>query len=76
MIANSINVQVTGMYGVITAIDWFMDRFRTMVNVTGDLYGAAIVTKITGIRDPIVGADGTIIETIDEDENGKRNSQV
>ncbi|EGC40700.1 excitatory amino acid transporter [Histoplasma capsulatum var. duboisii H88] len=76
MIANSINVQVTGMYGVITAIDWFMDRFRTMVNVTGDLYGAIIVTKITGIRDPIVDADGTIIETIDQDENGKRNSQV
>ncbi|EER37007.1 excitatory amino acid transporter [Histoplasma capsulatum H143] len=76
MIANSVNVQVTGMYGVITAIDWFMDRFRTMVNVTGDLYGAIIVTKITGIRDPIVDADGTIIETIDQDENGKRNSQV
>ncbi|KAL2369810.1 hypothetical protein RJ035_002159 [Blastomyces gilchristii] len=76
MIANSISVEVTGMYGVITAIDWFMDRFRTMTNVTGDLYGGAIVAKITGIRDPIVDADGTIIDSSAQDENAKRNSQV
>ncbi|ORY17223.1 Sodium:dicarboxylate symporter [Clohesyomyces aquaticus] len=32
-------------------IDWFLDRFRTAMNVSGDLFAAAIVTKITGIRD-------------------------
>ncbi|PGH36452.1 hypothetical protein GX50_00637 [[Emmonsia] crescens] len=76
MIANSIGVEVTGMYGVITAIDWFMDRFRTMTNVTGDLYGGAIITKLTGIRDPIVDADGTIIDSNEQAEHSKRNSQV
>ncbi|OAX80128.1 hypothetical protein ACJ72_05545 [Emergomyces africanus] len=76
MIANSINVEVTGMYGVITAIDWFMDRFRTMTNVTGDLYGGAIVAKLTGIRDPIVEADGTVIDSTEQAEQSKRNSQV
>ncbi|EEH39210.2 hypothetical protein PAAG_01672 [Paracoccidioides lutzii Pb01] len=45
MITNSINVEVTAIYEVITVIDWFMDRFRTAINVTGDLYGAAIVIK-------------------------------
>jgi len=39
------------MYAVVVAIDWFIDRFRTAVNVSGDLYAVAIVTKITGITD-------------------------
>jgi len=38
---------------VVVAIDWFIDRFRTAVNVSGDLYAVAIVTKITGITDPV-----------------------
>jgi len=41
------------MYAVVVAIDWFIDRFRTAVNVSGDLYAVAIVTKITGITDPV-----------------------
>ncbi|KAK4129460.1 glutamate transporter [Parathielavia appendiculata] len=52
MIAQSVNVPITGMYGVIIAIDWFLDRFRTAVNVSGDLYAAAVITKITGVVDP------------------------
>lgn len=51
MIAGSINVPITGMYAVVIAIDWFLDRFRTAMNVSGDLFAAVIVTKITGIRD-------------------------
>ncbi|KAK5655215.1 hypothetical protein OQA88_6114 [Cercophora sp. LCS_1] len=51
MIAGSVNVPVTGMYGVIVAIDWFLDRFRTAVNVSGDLFAAQVVTKMTGIKD-------------------------
>lgn len=49
MIANSIDVPVTGMYAVIVAFDWFLDRFRTVVNVSGDFFGAAVVTKLAGI---------------------------
>ena len=51
MICGSINVEVTGMYAVVVAIDWFLDRFRTMVNVSCDTFAAVIVTKVTGIVD-------------------------
>lgn len=52
MIAESINVPVTGMFAVVVAIDWFIDRFRTALNVSSDLFAAEIVTKMTGIKDP------------------------
>lgn len=58
MIANSINVPMTGMFAVVVAIDWFLDRFRTALNVSGDLFAAAVVTKITGIKD-FVDEDST-----------------
>jgi Na+/H+-dicarboxylate symporter len=51
MIAGSINVPITGMYAVVVAIDWFLDRFRTAVNVSGDLFAAVVMQKITGITD-------------------------
>jgi Na+/H+-dicarboxylate symporter len=51
MICNSINLPVTGMYAVVVAIDWFVDRFRTAVNVSGDIFAAGILTKLTGIVD-------------------------
>lgn len=61
MIAGSINVPITGMYAVVVAIDWFLDRFRTAVNVSGDLFAAVVMQKITGITDDdsIVPADVT-----------------
>ncbi|KAK4105730.1 Sodium:dicarboxylate symporter [Parathielavia hyrcaniae] len=52
MIAGSVNVPISGMYGVIIAIDWFLDRFRTAVNVSGDMYAACVIAKLTGIVDP------------------------
>ncbi len=51
MMAGSVNVPVTGMYAVVVAIDWFIDRFRTAVNVSGDLFAAPILTKLTQIKD-------------------------
>lgn len=51
MIAGSVNVPITGMYAVVVAIDWFLDRFRTAVNVSGDMFAAMVITKITGIKD-------------------------
>ncbi|RDW83591.1 dicarboxylate/amino acid:cation symporter [Aspergillus mulundensis] len=51
MIAGSVDVPITGMYAVIIAIDWFIDRFRTMTNVSGDLYAAAIIEKLSGLHD-------------------------
>ncbi|KAH7019392.1 Sodium:dicarboxylate symporter [Ilyonectria destructans] len=52
MIARSVNVELTGMYAVIVAIDWFLDRFRTAVNVSGDLFAAMVIYKQTKIEDP------------------------
>lgn len=61
MIATAVGIPLTRMYAVVVAIDWFMDRFRGVVNVSGDLYAAAILTRLTGIRDPVMeylGDDG------------------
>jgi len=51
MIASSVGVPITGMYAVVVAIDWFLDRFRTMLNVSCDTFAAVVVSHITGIRD-------------------------
>ena len=40
------------MYAVVVAIDWFIDRFRTMLNVSSDLFAVGVITKMSGIRDP------------------------
>ena len=60
IIAGSVGIPVTGMYGVVVAIDWFIDRFRTATNVSGDLYAAKIMAHLTGITD---------------DDEGKGNEQ-
>lgn len=39
------------MYAVVVAIDWFIDRFRTMLNVSSDLFAVGIITKLSGISD-------------------------
>lgn len=33
--------------GLIATVDWFLDRFRTVVNVMGDCVGAAVVNHIS-----------------------------
>lgn len=63
MIAGLVGVPVTGMMGVVFAIDWLLDRFRTAVNVSGDLFAAMVVYKKTGIEDE------------DEDEEGERGDE-
>eukprot|EP00117_Sycon_ciliatum_P015017 scpid84786/ scgid5800/ Excitatory amino acid transporter 1; SEAAT1 len=35
------------MASLVFAVDWLLDRFRTMVNVLGDSYGAAIVAHLS-----------------------------
>ncbi|KAK0714416.1 Sodium:dicarboxylate symporter [Apiosordaria backusii] len=57
MIATSVNVEITGMYAVVVAIDWFIDRFRTAVNVSGDLFAAPIIQKLAKVED-----DGVVSE--------------
>lgn len=54
MICSAVGIPLSGMYAVVVAIDWFIDRFRTMVNVSGDLYACAIISKMTGLTDDMV----------------------
>ncbi|CEI60634.1 hypothetical protein FVEN_g2696 [Fusarium venenatum] len=63
MIARSVNVEITGMYAVIVAIDWLLDRFRTAINVSGDLFAVMIIYKQTGIEDPLEVIEQTAQET-------------
>jgi len=65
-------VPITEMYAVVVAIDWFIDRFRTAVNVSGDLFAVAIVTKITGITDPV----DMVAEEDPHDSLREENSRV
>ncbi|XP_069736392.1 excitatory amino acid transporter 3 [Phaenicophaeus curvirostris] len=42
---------------LIIAVDWLLDRFRTMVNVLGDAFGAGIVEKLS--KEELEQMDGT-----------------
>lgn len=67
MIAVSIGVEITGMYAVVVAIDWFLDRFRTAVNGSCDTFAAVIVTKFTGIKDNEDNIrDASLVDVFDE----------
>ncbi|XP_072761087.1 excitatory amino acid transporter 3 [Anoplolepis gracilipes] len=44
MVLNSIGVPVEDVT-LIIAIDWFVDRFRTTINIIGDALGASIISR-------------------------------
>ncbi|XP_011343467.1 excitatory amino acid transporter 3 [Ooceraea biroi] len=44
MVLNSIGVPVEDVT-LIIAVDWFVDRFRTTINIIGDALGASIISK-------------------------------
>lgn len=45
LVLRSVGLPVEGI-GLILAIDWFLDRCRTTVNVWGDAVGAAVVARL------------------------------
>lgn len=49
-------------------MDWFIDRFRTATNVSGDLFAAVIVSKMTGITDPEDGSEDEVTEVRQNDD--------
>ena len=58
MICQTIGVDITGMFAVVVAIDWFVDRFRTALNVSSDLFAARVVSTIAGLQnDPTAQMD-------------------
>ena len=44
IVLNAVGLPLEGI-GILLAVDWFLDRFRTAINVWGDAVGAAIVNK-------------------------------
>jgi Na+/H+-dicarboxylate symporter len=44
IVLNAVNLPLEGI-GLILAVDWFLDRFRTATNVWGDTVGAAVVDR-------------------------------
>lgn len=44
IVLSAVNLPPEGI-GMLLAVDWFLDRFRTMVNIWGDSVGAAIMEK-------------------------------
>jgi Na+/H+-dicarboxylate symporter len=55
IVLNAVGLPLEGI-GLILTIDWFLDRFRTAVNVWGDSVGAAVVDRYfpggQGIEEP------------------------
>jgi len=49
MVLESVGLPIEGI-AMILAIDWFLDRFRTTVNVWGDSVGAALIAQTKEIR--------------------------
>lgn len=63
---------------LILAVDWFLDRIRTAINVLGDSYGAAIVAHLS--KEELMGAEIhatdqelVVIEEEPEKSNGDAN---
>merc|ERR1711977_732675 len=54
-------------FGYIFAIDWFMDRMRTVTNITGD----CIVTGIVAHRCPIDDQEANNLGALNQTADGK-----
>jgi len=48
MVLQAVHLPLEGI-GIILAVDWFLDRWRTAVNVWGDSIGAAVVERVIGV---------------------------
>ncbi len=49
MVLESVGLPIEGIASIL-AVDWFLDRFRTTVNVWGDSVGAAVIAQTREIR--------------------------
>uniref|UniRef100_A0AAZ3SK28 Amino acid transporter n=1 Tax=Oncorhynchus tshawytscha TaxID=74940 RepID=A0AAZ3SK28_ONCTS len=68
---------------LIVAVDWLLDRFRTMINVLGDAYGAGIVQKLSrrelermDITSDVDVTNPFVLETTLDDEECEKKSYV
>lgn len=58
IVLNAVNLPTDGIV-LILAIDWFLDRCRTTVNVWGDSIGAAVIDQLEGPPEPSGAAPAT-----------------
>jgi Na+/H+-dicarboxylate symporter len=59
IVLKSVGLPLEGI-GLLLSIDWFLDRFRTTVNVWGDSVGAAIIDRLeSGYSSSTTAADHT-----------------
>uniref|UniRef100_A0AAR2LQX2 Amino acid transporter n=1 Tax=Pygocentrus nattereri TaxID=42514 RepID=A0AAR2LQX2_PYGNA len=68
---------------LIVAVDWLIDRFRTMINVLGDAFGAGIVQKLSkrelermDLTSDVDVANPFALETTLDDEECEKKSYV
>ncbi len=45
IVLNAVGLPLEGI-GLLLAVDWLLDRFRTTVNVWGDAVGAAVIDRM------------------------------
>lgn len=55
IVLRAVNLPLEGV-GLILAVDWLLDRFRTAVNIWGDAVGAAVVERLA-LQGPTVEAE-------------------
>jgi len=64
MVLNAVGLDTTHIASIL-AIDWLLDRFRTMINVIGDGVGCAVVEKLAGAAKK---GDFVELEKVDDGE--------
>lgn len=66
IVLNAVGLPLEGI-GLLLAVDWFLDRFRTVVNIWGDAVGATIIHRVlpdlTGNGETVPDGAGVIRET-------------
>eukprot|EP00929_Paragymnodinium_shiwhaense_P102740 TRINITY_DN6595_c0_g1_i5.p1 TRINITY_DN6595_c0_g1~~TRINITY_DN6595_c0_g1_i5.p1 ORF type:complete len:443 (-),score=84.17 TRINITY_DN6595_c0_g1_i5:486-1814(-) len=54
----AVGVPMTDSFGLLVAVDWLLDRFRGVTNVTGDHVAAAVMNQLTApAKDICVGSN-------------------
>ena len=53
IVLNAVGLPTEGI-AILLTVDWFLDRFRTAINVWGDAVGAAVVDRYTSSKFPNV----------------------